>query len=660
MNLKQSIKRRIGIAQDFSTRGKVIFIVSLFVLISMLLAGMIYLQGNVFDGVRSYVRGEGLWAKAQKDAVRYLERYSYTRDEAAYQAFQSAILVNIGDKNARLALSGTPPDKSAAAKGFLQGQNHPGDVDSMIWFFLHFQRISYMQEAIEVWQRADEKIEELIWVASEIRYEINTGASRPQQMKMLQQRLQKLDRELFDLENRFSLVLGEGARWVKVTAWRVSLALLAIFMGIGIFVSRQIVRGIARSERALIASESRFRSLKESNTIGIVSWRMDGSIDEANDCFLEMLGYAHPDLNDGRLNWRELTPVELWARDGQAVDDLLAEGRCEPYEKALMHRLGHPVPVYVGASLLNGDREIGIAFVVDLTERKKSEEQMRLAATVFAASTDGILITDASMRIVSVNQALCNMTGYDEQELQGKHPGMLQSGPTTPEQTRDVWDSRLGSGSWRGEMVDRKKSGALLPLDISICGVRNGAGEVTHYVATLTDITERKATEEYLRHIAQHDILTGLPNRVLLSDRVEQALKHAERNKSRFAVLFLDLDEFKPVNDRFGHAVGDKLLQIVAGRLTSNVRGTDTVTRLGGDEFVILLHEISDREMVDKILGKTVESVCAPCQIDGHHIHIGVSAGVAIYPDDGGDAESLILHADEAMYGMKKNEHKNR
>lgn len=659
MNLKQRINRKIEIAPDFSTRGKVVFIVSLFVLISVLLAGLIHLQGNVFDGVRAYVRGEGLWAKAQKDAVLYLERYSYTRDDADYHAFQNAVRVNLGDKTARLALGATPPNKPEAAKGFLQGQNHPDDVESLIWFFLNFQHVSYMQDAIKIWETADWKIVELTSLANAIRDEIKTGANRPEQIRVLRERLKRLDGELYVLENRFSQVLGEGARWVKATTWLASLALLAIFIGIGIFVSSQIIRGIARSERDLIASEARFRSLKESNTIGIVSWRMDGAIDEANDCFLDMLGYERADVNAGRINWRELTPAEWQARDQQAVEELLANGRCVPYEKALRHKQGYPVPVYVGASMLNGHKELGVAFVVDLSDRRKSEEQMRLAATVFAASTDGILITDSLMRVVSVNQALCDMTGYEEQELKGMSPRILQSGRTTPEQYRELWDSLLGNGYWRGEIVDRKKSGALLPLNISIRGVKNSDGDITHYVATLTDITERKAAEEYLRHIAQHDILTGLPNRVLFNDRIAQALKHAERNKTRFAVLFFDLDDFKPVNDLFGHVVGDKLLQIVASRLLANVRGTDTVTRLGGDEFVILLHEISDREMVDKILRKTIDSVCAPCQIDGNHIHIGVSVGVGVYPGDGTDAESLLHHADNAMYAMKKSENRN-
>ncbi|WP_255210574.1 sensor domain-containing diguanylate cyclase [Methylogaea oryzae] len=373
-----------------------------------------------------------------------------------------------------------------------------------------------------------------------------------------------------------------------------------------------------------------------------------------------MIGYSRSDLTEKKIDWRKITPDEFRPRDAQAVEELALHGRCEPYEKAVTHKDGHLVPIYVGASLLDNDQEQGVAFIMDLSERKKSKEQLKLAATVFAASNDGILITDPAMRIVSANRALCGMTGYDEEELKGKTPKILQSGYTTAKQYQDMRHSLQENGHWQGDIVDRMKNGTLLPVRASISAVKDAAGQISHYVAILSDISERKAEEEQLRHLAHHDTLTGLPNRVLFNDRITQAIKHAARHRRRFAVLFFDLNDFKPVNDRYGHEVGDKLLQEVAARLSMNVRGADTVTRLGGDEFVILLDEISDRQSVDNVLKKTVDSICAPCRIDGHDITIGVSAGVSIYPDDGIDAPSLVHHADTAMYRSKKNKGRSR
>lgn len=634
------------------------FIISLFALISVLLGGLIFWYGNIFDGVRAYVRGEGLWAKAQKDAVFYLNSYSYNHSENDYSAYQQALKVINGDKVARLALLESPPNYDTARKGFLQGQNHPNDIDSMISFFLTFQRISYMRDAISIWQFADQTIEELKLLSEQIRTETNALNPKPAKILELRNRLQYLNNELLQLENRFSLVLSEGARWVKQTTWRVTVLALIIFIGIGLWVSRLIIKGITKAEQELTISESRFRRLKESNTIGIISWRMDGTIEEANDLFLNMLGYDRLDILTGVVNWRDITPVEFRPRDQQAINELLAQGRCEPFEKALMHKQGHWVPVYIGAAMLGGNQEQGIAYVMDLSERKKAEQQLKLAATVFAASSDGILIADASARIVSANQALCAMTGYDESELLGQPPSILQSGYTTDAEYKGMWESLNKTGQWQGDVIDRMKNGNLIPMRVSINQVRNADNHPTHYVAILSDISERKAKEEHLLHIAYHDSLTGLANRILFNDRIEQAIKFAERNSSKFSVLYLDLDKFKPVNDHFGHKIGDRLLQKVADRLTRSVRETDTVTRLGGDEFAVLLENITDLRMTEKLLKHIVDTLCEVYRIDDYTIEIGVSAGISIYPDHGTDAKTLLHHADIAMYEIKDSKDK--
>ena len=638
---------------SLTTAEKVLLIVTLFVSIAVALAGMIYLEGNVFDGVRAYVRGEGVWAKAQKDAVLYLERYSYARKEDDYLAFKNAVQVHLGDQAAREALSQVPPQKEHAVKGFLEGKNNPADVDSLIWFFLNFHQISYMSDAIAIWTEGDGKIAELIAVGQAIHAEVTGNRADEKRIVVLRTRLQELNEQLVDLENRFSIVLGDGARWVKRTVWLSSVALLTLFIGIGLYISRQVIRSISRSENALRASESRFRSLKDSDTIGIISWRMDGRIDEANTHFLEMLGYTDVELDAGKIDWRNMTPNEWHASDGKAIEELMVYGHCTPFEKALFHKEGYPVPVYVGASLLEGDSEHGIAYVMNLSERKQAEEKLQLASTVFEASNDGILITDAHRRIISVNPALTHITGYEAEELIGKRPAILKSGYTTEVQYDAMENALQTKGCWEGDLFDRRKDGALQPMRASISGVRNTDGVLTHYVAVLSDISERKAREEHLEHLAHYDLLTGLPNRALFNDRIEQLIKDANRNGHRFAVLYLDLDRFKPINDTFGHKVGDRVLQIISERMLEKVRATDTVTRMGGDEFVILLKDAGKRHIAEVLGNKIAAHLTAPMHIDGHEIAIGVSVGVSIYPDDGSDVKSLLHHADSVMYGTK-------
>ena len=639
---------------ELSTTGKVKLVVVLFVIIAICLTGMIELQGSIFNGVRSYVRGEGLWAKAQKDAVLELERYTYSRDEADYRAFEKSLHVFEGDSAARHALEMSAPDLIAARRGFIDGNNAPEDVHSLIWFFLHFRNISYMRDAVGIWRQADVEMLKLKSTGDAIHADFAGGRMNAARLAAYHVQLNQLGSRLGAMENDFSVVLGDGARWVKRTFWLASLLVLAASTGAGLLVSRQVIVSIGRGEQQLKASESRFRSLKDSNTIGIASWDVDGRFTDANDLLLQMLGYSRAELEAGALSWKAMTPPEWAERDRQALTELADRGYCEPFEKELRHKDGTHIPIYIGAAMIGGDRKNGIAYILDISERKRAEEQQRLAAVVFDSSSNGVLITDASMRILSVNKALCRMTGYAAEELTGQTPRVLHSGYSTTEQYQAISHALDGKGYWQGDVIDRRKDGELLPLSVSISRVPGSSGSLAHYIAIMTDISERKAEEAHLWHIAHHDMLTGLPNRTLFNDRIDQLIKQAARNGSQFAVLFYDLDKFKPVNDQYGHEVGDKMLKTVASRLSMHVRETDTVTRLGGDEFVILLASIAGPDAAREWLRKTLDSICEPCVIDGHAIEISVSAGLSIYPDHGTDAESLIKHADAAMYSMKR------
>jgi len=290
----------------------------------------------------------------------------------------------------------------------------------------------------------------------------------------------------------------------------------------------------------------------------------------------------------------------------------------------------------------------------ELTERKRAEEGVRLASTVFHTMEEGVVVTDPDNKIISVNPAFTTITGYPVGEVIGKNPRILSAGKHPPEFYQAMWASLLATGSWHGEIWDRRKNGECYVKWLSIKAVRDEDGKLTHYVAVFFDISERKAAEEHMQYLAHHDALTGLPNRTLFTDRLQQSLAKAKRDKSHMALMFIDLDKFKPINDTFGHAVGDILLKEVAKRLQHCImRESDTSARLGGDEFVVLLCSVDDQQNVRLIADKILYALSQPFELAGQSLQISASIGVAIYPEHGDDERQLVKNADIAMYHAK-------
>ena len=281
-------------------------------------------------------------------------------------------------------------------------------------------------------------------------------------------------------------------------------------------------------------------------------------------------------------------------------------------------------------------------------------EGIRLLATVVESSGEAILICDAELNIVFVNGAFERITGYTLQEVLGKSPRILKSGHQDAQFYRHMWQELNTSGAWQGEIYNRKKNGQIYPEWQSISVVRNSKGELSNYLSICMDITKRKEADAHIQRMANYDALTGLANRNLLNDRLSHALSSASRQHAKLALMYLDLDKFKDINDGFGHAVGDALLRIAAQRLTNCVREGDTVARQGGDEFILLLPDVDGYEGVTKIAQKLLEAVAAPYSIDGQEMFVSVSIGIGIYPEDGADMDSLLKNADAAMYTAKQ------
>jgi diguanylate cyclase (GGDEF)-like protein/PAS domain S-box-containing protein len=294
-----------------------------------------------------------------------------------------------------------------------------------------------------------------------------------------------------------------------------------------------------------------------------------------------------------------------------------------------------------------------IGSTADVTKSKQQEADLRVAAAAFE-SHESMMVTNAQVEILRVNQAFTDLFGWTASDVLGSNPRMLKSGRHDIDFYVSLWTQLQQQHSWQGEIWNLRKNGDEFPCWLCITVVCDESGHVSHYVATHTDITLRKAAEDEVKRLAFFDPLTNLPNRRLLTDRLRQAVVNAKRIQGRMALIYVDLDKFKPVNDRHGHAAGDQLLQSVAHRLNTCVRESDTVARVGGDEFVVLLGRINLATDAMQVAGKIHAELRLPFNLpSGQSVQISSSAGIALYPEHGLDQTSLSHHADVAMYAAK-------
>ena len=292
------------------------------------------------------------------------------------------------------------------------------------------------------------------------------------------------------------------------------------------------------------------------------------------------------------------------------------------------------------------------SFAAMVVQRNQAEQDLRIAAAAFAAQ-EAIIITDAAVRIVRVTQAFSRQTGYAPGDVIGQRPSMFQSGRHDRAFYQQMWETLLREGFWSGEIWDRRHDAEVFPQWLTITAVRDTAGQTTHYVGNFLDITEQKHAEARIQRLAYHDALTGLPNRFSLHERMEQVVALARRDRRCFALMLIDLDHFKQVNDTLGHHVGDQLLIQVANRLLDSVRDSDIVARLGGDEFVVVLNTLETPDAVTRLADKIVTTLSAPFQIAGNLLGTSPSIGICLFPDDAETLDDLIRHADVAMYQAK-------
>lgn len=357
-------------------------------------------------------------------------------------------------------------------------------------------------------------------------------------------------------------------------------------------------------------------------------------------------------LRKKNASWRngEFAVAAVFALFGIAHGVRGAVALLSPFDQPFLQSNICSSLVFLGGIFLIG----GSAVTLFLMAQASLTEKLRIFSLAIEQSASSIIITDTTGAISFVNPTFSEKTGYSSEEVIGKNPRVLRSGETPPDEYATLWKTLSAGEIWRGEFHNRKKNGELFWEIASIAPVKQRNGKTSHFVAIKEDITALKDAEEKIRHLANHDSLTGLPTRRLAMDRLISALAIAKRGKKKAAVLFIDLDGFKRVNDTFGHDVGDHLLKETAIRLYSCVRRVDTVARIGGDEFWILLTNIADKDSVKTVAEKIIKAVAAPYQLNSVEVNIGASIGIALYPDHGIDPLELVKRADQAMYQIKR------
>lgn len=418
----------------------------------------------------------------------------------------------------------------------------------------------------------------------------------------------------------------------------------------------QMARSLGEFVAQRNKSEAKFRTMLELAVSGIIMIDTRGIIQMVNPAAERMLGYEKAELVGKEINM--LMPDRTARHHHHYLQNFLETGIKKimgtSRELAAKHRDGSLIPVELAVSEIKlEDEHLFLGLLADISARKAYEEQLKLLASVFQNTIEGIFITDRNGTIERVNPGFTRITGYSAEEAVGQNPRLLKSDRHDRAFYRHMWESIVQTGTWQGEIWNRKKNGEVFPEWQSVTSILDDNLEVTHYVAVFHDISAIKDGQEKLQYQANHDVLTDLPNRNLFIDRLEQAIASARRSGDHLAVLFLDLDKFKDINDTLGHHVGDQVLQTVARRLKSSCRDEDTVARLGGDEFMVLLPRQSDVRNIAAVAKRINETLIEPMDLGGQEIYAGASVGISLFPEDGDDAATLMKNSDMAMYRTK-------
>ena len=626
---------------------------------------------HVIRGVRAYVSAESAWSNAQKNAVGYLEQYAQTRNEDYFAQYQNEIAVPLGDRKARLALDHPRPDLARAREGFREGRNHPDDIPSMIDVFVRFRHVGFMARAVDLWVQADAQIAELDVAARELQRAIAAGVRDPVDLTPRLTRIRMLDRDLTALMRALAANFEDASRRVELVLTSLNAGTALLLLGIAVLRTRRLLLRSDAVERALRLSEERYDHAVSGSNDGIWDWSLAHPRLYFSPRFEALLGHAPGTLASTPASFLRLVHAEDRPRTLAEFRRHLRTG--DPLDLELRLRTADRTYRWFrtrGRSFLGVEgRPVRMAgSLADISDRKQAEatlyEQRERAQVTLASIADAVITITVAGTVEFLNPVAERLTGWSSDEARGVPIALVfpVHDETTGRTLADPIALALRDGcpvKSEGNVALRRRGGPSVAIDYSAAPIRDGAGCVVGVVLVFHDMSRERQYASRLAHLASHDALTGLPNRREFERRVNSVLGNPRDPRGHHAVLYLDLDEFKLVNDTCGHAAGDELLRQVSALLRQRLREGDTLARLGGDEFGVLLEHCAaaDALRIAEALRKTIG--------DFHFVwkqrpfKVGVSIGLVGLADGTRTLAQVLSAADAACY-MAKEKGRNR
>ncbi|WP_426661170.1 putative bifunctional diguanylate cyclase/phosphodiesterase [Rhodanobacter aciditrophus] len=584
-----------------------------------------------------FLNGESVWSKAQKQAVIDLEVYARTGRAETLADYRKNMAVLASDRWARDAIASGHFDHARVRQAFRDAHVIPEAIDGMIFMLHYFSSAPYMSKALAAWYSTDATVDGLDRIAEELQQAHADGSMTPAMASAARERIAEANRFIEPRSNLFSSQIADGAAWIGTMLFLTVLVAALAASLLWLRMARRILHGIR-------GSEERYRLLFDSANDAIVM------VDEARGHILE--------ANHTARDWIGCTRGQL---EGRSFDAIFVGGSQPQARRGAVGMLltddGRQHPVEIESSLVTwGGRQVRQAIMRDVSERVTMERERRVAAEALAGIAEGVIIADAERRVVSVNTAHVEITGFDAQALLGRRFDEMRRMPDGEPLPESIWISLAGGRHWNGEVQSRRRDGSVYPEQLSISAIRDAQHRVLHYVAVFSNMQAAKAQRQRLEYMATHDPLTGLANRVAFERHCSAAIAAASRARTAVAVLFIDLDAFKIINDSYSHALGDRVLQKIAERIGRQLSGNDMAGRIGGDEFTVLLDRLELREDAGIVAERLLASLAEPIMVEECEVVLSASIGIAGYPLDGGDATTLIANADAAMYAAKSSE----
>ena len=642
-----------------------------FLTIVVLLVVLSDFSMGVMSSVRAYVGGESLWSKAQKESVGALNRYARTQTEADFQRFQTAIAVPLGDRHAREELERPEPNYAIARQGFLDGRNNPDDIDGMINLFRRFRNVSYMNRAIGIWAKADEEVELLVDAGLRLNALVQGGTREQAALRPVLDEINAINARLTPLEDAFSYTLGEASRKTQLLLQATALAAALLLVLLGIFLSRRMLQRSNALEGALRISDERFNLAVTGSNDGLWDWNvLTGEFYFSPRC-RELVGYSEQEMENTAMGFvallhpddRDPTRASTSAHlRYNAPFDVEFRCRCKSGEYRWFRARGRSVRNASGWAV----RMAGS--VTDITDRKQAEAQMysekERAQVTLASIADSVVTTNVEGRVEYLNPIAEALTGWKMREARGLPLSTVCSmmDETTRQPIADPVARVMREDATvrvSSNVVLLRRDGLEIAIDQSAAPIRDRVGTITGVVLVLHDVRREREFATQLSFQATHDTLTGLINRREFEQRLDRALASARTEGRHHAMMYLDLDQFKVVNDTCGHGAGDEFMRQISVVLQERLREGDTLARLGGDEFGVLLENCQIEHAVR--IADTLRQTIADFHfvVNQRSFAVGVSIGL-VNMADGTLTLTEVLSAGDAACYMAKEKGRNR